>query len=477
MHDSRSGLALLLQRWRDLGLARQKVIYALCGIIATMAVLASWMSSRIEAGVLATMASASAHYMESVVSPVLQELANDPRELSPEATAKLDALAADPVFRRQIVSMKVWASDGRVLYGPDKSIVGRRYPLSVQLLAALSGKVEVEYDHLTAEENEPEAALGLPLAEIYAPLRDAKSGRVIAVTEFYAVATSLQDELAKTRLECWIIVGLISLLVLSALIGLISGDGATIVRQEKALQARVEQLSTLLTQNEHLNERLLDARRGAVETNERVLRRIGADLHDGPAQLIGLALLRLDNLLPEEGPPDVTLMRREMEKIRGALNSSLTEIRVLSSGIAPPALDRVEPRDAIEMAVGNHEDLTGTTVDCEIGDLPRSLPALIKTCLYRFAQEGLTNAFRHAKGAGQVVRAGMEGDVMFLEVQDDGPGFALDYVPSAQRGLGLAGLRDRVESLGGTFIVRSEQGRSTVLRCEFDLKNVGTGDV
>ena len=146
-------------------------------------------------------------------------------------------------------------------------------------------------------------------------------------------------------------------------------------------------------------------------------------------------------------------------------------------GVETMAAALSEPRDAIEMAVGNHEDLTGTVVDCRIGELPRDLPALLKTCLYRFAQEGLTNAFRHAKGAGQTVVAGMDDDVMFLEVQDDGPGFALDYVPSAQRGLGLAGLRDRVESLGGTFIVTTEKGRSTVLRCEFNLKSLGMVDV
>lgn len=472
LQDNRSGAALLRRRWRELGLGRQKVVYALAGIVTTMAVLASWMSNRIESGVLATMAAASSFYMESHVSPLLQGL-GEKRELPPEVVAGLDTLSKDPVFHRHIVSIKIWASDGRVLYAPDKSVIGRRYPLSVQLLAALAGRTEVEYDRLTAEENEPEKALGVPLAEIYSPIRDGGSGRVIAVAEFYAIADSLQDELSRTRLECWIIVGLISLLVLSALVGLISGDGATIVRQERALQDRVEQLSRLLVQNEDLRDRLLEARRGAVETNERVLRRIGADLHDGPAQLIGLALLRLDNLLPEDREPDIPAMRRELEKIRTALTNSLSEVRAVSSGIAPPALDRVTPADAVEMAIENHEQLTGTEVTRELEPLPSSLPSLLKTCLYRFAQEGLTNAFRHARGSGQVVRAGVMQGTMYLEVEDDGPGFALDYVPSTQRGLGLAGLRDRVESLGGRFVIRSEKGRSTVLRCEFVLEQIG----
>ena len=68
------------------------------------------------------------------------------------------------------------------------------------------------------------------------------------------------------------------------------------------------------------------------------------------------------------------------------------------------------------------------------------------------------------------MRAGTEAGVLFLEVQDDGPGFVQDFIPSTQRGLGLSGLRDRVESLGGVFSIRSEPGQHTTLRCEFTLE-------
>lgn len=459
----------MARRWRELGLARQKVVYALVGIVITMAGLGTWMSGRIQSGVLISMATSSALYMENFVAPLVRDL-DGRSELSPAVVAALDRLVEDASFRKQIAAIKVWGTDGRLLYASDKSQMGRRYPITRDLREAIGGRLSIDYQPLDREENEGERELGLPLVEIYSPILRETSGETVAVVEFYAIATALEQDLSRSRIESWLIVSVIALFVLSAIVALVSGDGATIARQEKALQNRVAQLSRLLVHNEELRQTLVEARRGAVETNERVLRRIGADLHDGPAQLIGLALLRLDNLTPDAGRADAGAVLAELEKIRAVLNSSLSEIRVLSSGIAPPALERVEARDAIEMAVANHEQHTGTRVDCHLGDLPRDLPALLKTCLYRFTQEGLTNAFRHAKGAGQRVRADVEEGRLVLEVQDDGPGIVQDFVPSTQRGLGLAGLRDRVESLGGAFSIRSEAGRHTSIRCEFTLK-------
>ncbi|MGL4442434.1 MAG: sensor histidine kinase [Alsobacter sp.] len=465
----RSGLAVLANRWRELGLARQKVVYALLGIAIIMAFLGNWTSGRIQSGVLTSMTTSAALYMENFVSPLVRDY-DGSSELDGRAIEALDRLVADPAFRRQIASIKVWAKDGRLLYAQDKEQIGKRFPISANLQRAVEGRLSADYEPPDEEENERERGLGLPLVEIYTPILRETSGDVVSVVEFYAIATALERELRRSRIESWLIVSVIALLVLSAIVALVSGDGATIARQEKALQNRVAQLSRLLVHNEELRQKLVEARRGAVETNERVLRRIGADLHDGPAQLIGLALLRLDNLTPRSSRKDAAVVKAELETIRGALNSSLSEIRVLSSGIAPPALERVQARDAIEMAVANHEQHTGTDVDCKLGALPLDLPALLKTCLYRFTQEGLTNAFRHAKAAGQRVRAGTEAGVLFLEVQDDGPGFVQDFIPSTQRGLGLSGLRDRVESLGGVFSIRSEPGQHTTLRCEFTLE-------
>jgi signal transduction histidine kinase len=74
-----------------------------------------------------------------------------------------------------------------------------------------------------------------------------------------------------------------------------------------------------------------------------------------------------------------------------------------------------------------------------------------KISIYRFVQEGLNNAYRHGRGKDQAVRAGMENGRLVVEVSDGGPGFG----PPRAEGLGLAGLRERVESIGGQFETRT----------------------
>ncbi|MEQ1837315.1 MAG: ATP-binding protein, partial [Candidatus Nitrotoga sp.] len=84
-------------------------------------------------------------------------------------------------------------------------------------------------------------------------------------------------------------------------------------------------------------------------------------------------------------------------------------------------------------------------------------------CVFRCVQEGLNNAFRHAGAQGQFVGFEADENVIRLTVRDAGPGFRL--LPSLDRkeALGLAGLRHRVESLSGSFEIRSKPGKGTTI--------------
>ena len=187
-----------------------------------------------------------------------------------------------------------------------------------------------------------------------------------------------------------------------------------------------------------------------MEINDLVLRRVGVELHDGPAQLISLALLRLDGLQPERAVPNGHTPCSDLERIRGALQEALAEIRCMAAGLTLPELDRVPPADVLRLAVRGHERRTATSVACEMDGLPEQLPAAIKSCLYRFAQEALNNAYRHAGGRGQTVCARYRRGIIEVEVADAGPGFEPGSGNVGGR-LGLLGMRERVTSLGGTL--------------------------
>ena len=107
-----------------------------------------------------------------------------------------------------------------------------------------------------------------------------------------------------------------------------------------------------------------------------------------------------------------------------------------------------------------------------IGKLPANMSSLHKVCIYRFVQEGLNNAYRHAGGIGQTVHVASDGRELTVEVADKGPGFSPAKSSGGDR-LGLAGLRDRVESLGGKFSLEAQLGSGTRLRASFQVADAG----
>jgi signal transduction histidine kinase len=294
-----------------------------------------------------------------------------------------------------------------------------------------------------------ESGLHVPLLEIYVPIHEKGGDNIVAVAQVFADAARLKAELDGARLESWIAVCGVALLQIILLYGIVWRGNKTIESQRAVL---------------------VDGRRASVEMSERFLHRVGADLHDGPAQLVGLALLRLDTLRPLlSGEPSKS---EEFDKIRTVLQDCLREIRHLSAGLAPPHLDSLPLRKVLELAVRQHEQRTGSAVNAAIGKLPTSMSPLHKVCIYRFVQEGLNNAYRHAAGIGQTVHVVSDGRELTVEVADKGPGFS-PAKSGGGDGLGLAGLRDRVESLGGKFSLEAQSGSGTRLRASFQVADAG----
>jgi len=103
------------------------------------------------------------------------------------------------------------------------------------------------------------------------------------VSEFYEDAEALKRNLFKANLQSWLAVALVTLAMLGALSGIAFRGSRTIEHQRVSLEQRISELSRLLSQNELLRNRLQQTSRRTAEINERYLRRISADLHDGPA--------------------------------------------------------------------------------------------------------------------------------------------------------------------------------------------------
>lgn len=451
----------LRARFNALPLTAQFLLAGGLVMLAAMLVTGLWITRRIEAAVVQNTASATVLYVELFLSAPSREL-GAANSLSPEARAELDNMLSVTAFRDRIVSMKLWKGGGLVAYSTDPVIEGHRFDPPPELKAAWSGRVVATMEGLRDDESVHEAALGIPLLEVYAPIRASGSGEVIAVAEFYEVATELAGDLLEARLLSWMLIVLVFGASAVALTGIVRAGSNTIVSQAAQLRAQVAESRRAAAQNAALRERVVRAATRATATSERTLRRIGADLHDGPAQYVALAAMRLDAIAAGG-----SASREEAAAIGVALQAALAEIRAISRGLSLPDLEDLALPEIVERAVDPYRHRAGASIAITFHRLVE-WPALgfpARTCLFRFLQEALSNAARHAPGAAVRVTFGVDRGAVRATVKDDGPGFDLAR-ESALRpdgGEGLAGLRDRAESLGAQFDIVTAPGKGTCL--------------
>lgn len=439
-----------LRSWKALSLAAQFAIAGGCVMLLSMALVGRLVANRIEDGVVRNTALSSAQYIDSIIAPLSQDLA-DADSLSPGAKQAIAELFHGTSLGDRVVSFKLWKPDGLVAEASDPALTGKRFDMSDDLRKALGGEVSASFADLNDVEDRREQDLGLPLLEIYSPIREVWSGKVIGAAEFYEVATQLEADLASARQNSWIAVALIFSSIGALLYLIVLGGSRTIVRQRKALTERLDEVQALNDRNRLLRERVQGASARASAMNDQALRRIGADLHDGPAQLLGYAALRLDAL--RDGGADGD----EVERIERAVKDAMREIRTISRGLSLPDIEARSAVEIVQSVAEAHAARTGAQVAVTC-DMPhdRTLSAAAKICIYRFVQEGLNNGWRYGGTGGQAVHLAHTAGRLRLAVRDTGPGFG-PAEPGTEDGggMGLAGLRDRVESLGGVFTARN----------------------
>ncbi|MFQ5803835.1 MAG: sensor histidine kinase [Candidatus Methylomirabilales bacterium] len=451
--------------WKRLSLAQQFIVAILVILASGMIGIGWWVGQEIKGGVIHQTGATTALYVDSVVAPLVQELGQGDG-LTSAHVASLKRLLHDTPLGQQIVAFKIWDAEGRIVYSTNPAIIGRIFPLTGGLVRAWHGKVASSISELHDEEHAPERERWAQLLETYTPVRLKGGNRIIAVAEFYQTVDNLEKEVLAAQMSSWLVVGAATVAMFLLLAGIVRRGSDTIARQQRELSDRVTQLTGLLAQNEELHERVRRAATRTAALNERFLRRVSAELHDGPAQVLGLVLLRLDSVIAHcaawsLGRPEVPQVNKDLDMIQRSMRHALHEIRVLSTGLVLPELDNLTVPETLARVVRVHERRTETQVMLRLNGLPAQAPLPVKITLYRLIQEALNNAYRHGGGVGQEVRVQYDTGYLRVEVSDHGPGF--DWAQGAVRDeqLGLVGMRERVESLGGIFHVESGSGRGT----------------
>jgi signal transduction histidine kinase len=454
----------LLTRWNSQSLARQFLLIGGLVSVGAMILIGAFVAGLIEAAVTRNSAAATALYVDSVVAPILPDMQTN-QMLDETVTRALDETLGQGALASRLMSFRLWRSDGLVLYSNDKTLMGKHFAVSDDLKTAFAGKMVANFNNVDDVESEAERASGKPLLEIYNPVLQPWSGKVVAVSEFYEIADEFQHSLDQARLRSWLAVAFFTLAFFLVLSVIVFRGSKTIDDQRRDLKQRVSELSDLLLQNKTLHARVQRASQRAAALNESYLRRIGADIHDGPAQLMAFAALRLDSDVLVNPAVSEATREGEVMAIKESLDEAMREIRNICDGLVLPHIEAADLPEIIQRAVKAHEYRTGSSVDLSMSGTPAQLEPSAKICIYRFIQEALNNGFQHGGGIEQRVVETLRGERVVVEVSDSGPGFD----PATGRtGIGLAGLRDRVESLGGHFTIESS-ARGTRVRMSLNL--------
>jgi two-component system sensor histidine kinase UhpB len=195
----------------------------------------------------------------------------------------------------------------------------------------------------------------------------------------------------------------------------------------------------------------------ALQAQEEERARIARDLHDEVNQSLTGLLLRLE-AAREAAPPH---MEAELAETKALANQAMRELLSLARQLRPTALDDLGLAAAV---AGQVEQLAHGEIEAEFvadGDLS-DLGDDAQLVVYRVAQEALSNAARHSGAVRVAVTLRRREDASVeLEVADDGRGFAFD---ESERGLGIAGMRERALLIGGELTIESRPGRGTTVR-------------
>lgn len=204
--------------------------------------------------------------------------------------------------------------------------------------------------------------------------------------------------------------------------------------------------------------------------------RIARDLHDEAGQV--LTSLKMDIADIQKKCRQCALSRGDGDRIEAdtaAMSAKIDDmvdfIRRLSARLRPPVLDRMGLPSAIELLAAEVEKNSDLAVEVDITDLSGPLDWLVATALYRIVQEALTNVVRHAQASLVRVDLRYDGAEIALAISDNGRG--IDSAGGRSGALGIIGMRERANLVGGSFSIEGISGKGTIIAVKIPLKNRG----
>ena len=199
-----------------------------------------------------------------------------------------------------------------------------------------------------------------------------------------------------------------------------------------------------------------------IISQEAERKRIAAELHDGLGQ--SLVIIKNRAMLGIKKGDDQDRVARELNGISESATQGLEEVREITNNLRPQLLDRVGLTKTITAML---KKLSGVIeIESDIDAIDKMFSEIEEISIYRIVQESLNNIIKHSHASDAVVKIKRDENKVLITIEDNGQGFDVGNDKSYGAGLGLVGLKERVQLLGGKFDVDSKMGEGTKIRVE-----------
>jgi PAS domain S-box-containing protein len=243
---------------------------------------------------------------------------------------------------------------------------------------------------------------------------------------------------------------------------------------EASLKESERHQRELLAEAQELQAQLRRLTHQILLAQEEERRQISRQLHDEIAQILAGISVQLASL-KETAAIQPRDLRQRISKTRRLVEQSIHVVHRFARDLRPALLDDLGLIPALRSYLKELAVRTSLRIHFTAFAGVEALDNVRRTMLYRVAQEALTNVARHAHARNATVRILKIPDAVRLEIRDDGKSFPAERLLSAKHGgrLGLLGMRERVEMVGGRFAIASAPGKGTMVTAEIPLDSSG----
>jgi signal transduction histidine kinase len=242
---------------------------------------------------------------------------------------------------------------------------------------------------------------------------------------------------------------------------------------EAALKKSERHYSQLLDQSDRLQEQLRQLSRQILSAQEEERKEISRELHDVIAQTLTGINVRLA-ALSKEAAVNTKGLDRNIARTQLLVEKSVDIVHRFARELRPAVLDDLGLVPALHSFMNNFTTRTGVRTHLTVFAGVEQLEMARRTVLFRVAQEALTNVGRHAKASRVEVSIQKQTDGVGMEIKDNGKSFQVERTLHANRGkrLGLLGMRERVEMVGGRFGIQSAPGQGTTITAQMPFGKI-----